>query len=107
MAKWHGVIGYGIPTETKPGVWKDEIVERTYRGDVVRNYNGRWTEKSDSTNDDFNVNSSISIVSDPFANQNFTQMRYIVFMGVKWKIIGAEIKRPRIIVNLGGVYNGK
>lgn len=107
MAKWYGIVGYGIPTETKPGVWKDEIIERTYSGDVVRNYNGRWTETSHSTNDDFTVNSSISIVADPFANQNFTQMRYIVFMGVKWKIIGVEIKRPRIIVTLGGVYNGK
>lgn len=106
MAKWHGVIGYGIPTEVKPGVWKDEIVERTYFGNVKKNY-GKWSETSISTNDDFTINNQISIISDPFANQNFTRMRYIVFMGVKWKIIGADIKRPRIIVNLGGVYNGK
>lgn len=106
MAKWHGVIGYGIPTEIKPGVWQDVIVERTYSGDVKRLY-GKWTETSNSTNDDFSTSNQISIISDPFAEQNFTQMRYIVFMGVKWKIIGADIKRPRIIVNLGGVYNGK
>lgn len=106
MAKWHGVIGYGIPTETRPGYWTDEIVERTYSGDIKRLY-GRWTETSNSTNDDFNTNNQISIISDPFAEQNFTQMRYIVFMGVKRKITGADVKRPRIIVSLGGVYNGK
>lgn len=106
MAKWYGIIGYGISTEVSPGVWQDEIVKRNYSGDVKRLY-GKWSEASNSTNDDFSTNNQISIISDPFAEQNFTQMRYIVFMGVKWKIISADIKRPRIIISLGGVYNGK
>ena len=37
MAKWYGVIGYAETVEIRPGVWKDQITERTYSGDLIRN----------------------------------------------------------------------
>ena len=105
MGKWYGVIGYSITTETAPGIWSNIDIEREYYGDVVRNSN-RWSQNSDSTNDDLNINNQISIVADPYAHQNFHSMKYVEFMGTRWRITNIEVKYPRLILTLGGVYNG-
>lgn len=105
MAKWHGVIGYSETVETAPGVWRPQITERTYTGDVIRG-NTRWTPSTTSTNDDLNVNCQISILADPFARHHFSSMKYIEFMGAKWKITSVEPQHPRLILSIGGVYNG-
>lgn len=105
MAKFYGKIGYTLPKETTPGVWEDSITERNYSGDIIKNIS-KWNASSDKVNDDINVNNQISIISDPFANQNFHSMRYIEFMGSLWKITNAEVQYPRILLSVGGVYNG-
>ena len=105
MAKYFGKIGYIVTEETSPGIWKPKTTEREYCGDVLRN-TSKWTTASDSTNDDLNFNNQISIVADPFAYQNFSSMKYIHYMGVKWKIKSVEPKYPRLILSIGGVYNG-
>lgn len=104
MAKWFGVIGYAKTVETSPGIWKEQITERQYYGEVNRNV--RRLQTADKLNDDIIVSNEISIVSDPFANENFHSMRYITFMGAKWKISSVEVKYPRLSLTLGGVYNG-
>lgn len=106
MGKWYGVVGYAKPVEVRPGIWKDEITERTYFGDVIRN-TSRWSASPDSTNDNLNINNMISIVADPFAYDNFHLMKYVEFMGAKWKISNVEAQRPRIILTVGGLYNGQ
>lgn len=101
MAKWFGVIGFATTEETKPGVWVEKITERNYYGDVTRNTSR--LQSSDQLNDSINVSNVISIVADPFANQNFHAMRYAEFMGAKWKITNVEVQRPRLLLTLGGV----
>lgn len=105
MAKFCGPIGYAIPVEVRPGVYKDRIEERRYYGDVVRNIQ-RLTASPESTNDDLNVNVQISIVADPFANNHAGFMKYVSFMGANWKITSVEPQPPRLILSVGGVYNG-
>jgi hypothetical protein len=104
MAKWFGVIGYATQVETVPGVWEEQIVERSYYGDLTRNT--RRLQTADQLNDNLNINNELSIVADPFANQNFHLMRYAEYMGTKWKITNVEVKFPRLILSLGGEYNG-
>lgn len=105
MAKWYGTVGYIETKETTPGVWKPEVTERKYFGDVLRN-SSRWTASTDSTNDDLNINNQISIVADPFAYRNFHMIKYVEFMGAKWKVTSVDVQRPRLILTIGGVYNG-
>lgn len=105
MAKWHGVIGYATQKQVSPGVWDDVIIEREYSGDVLRN-SSRWSTTSESTNDDLNVNVQLSIVADPFAYQNYHLVKYIEFMGVKTKVTSIEPSHPRMLLTIGGVYNG-
>ena len=104
MAKFYGKIGYAITEETKPGVYKEQITERQYYGDLVRNT--RRLQTSNQLNDNVNVANEISIVSDPFANENFHFMRYAMFMGTKWKVSNIDVQYPRLVLTLGEVYNG-
>lgn len=67
MPKFHGKIGYVIPTETSPGVWEEVIVEREYFGDVVKNTRG--LQSANQVNDNVTISNEISIVADPFANE--------------------------------------
>lgn len=106
MAKFYGSVGYAETVETSPGVWMDQITERKYSGDIERN-TSKWTTSSDSTNDDLNISNQISIIADPFAYQKFHSMKYIEFMGTRWKITSVEVKYPRLILTIGGVYNGQ
>ena len=104
MTKWCGIIGYAEQVETTPGVWSEQITERKYYGDVIRN--NRRLQSAGKLNDDINVGNEISIVADPFANNNFHSMRYVEFMGTKWKVTTVDVQYPRLILSLGGVYNG-
>lgn len=104
MAKFYGAIGYAKTVETMPGVWTEQITERDYYGDVIRN--SRRLQSSDKVNDDISINNQISIVADPYAINNFHSMRYVEFMGAKWKISDVEVQYPRLLLTLGGLYNG-
>lgn len=103
MAKFYGVIGYAETTETVPGVWEERITERNYYGDV-RKISKKW-QQGESLNDDLLVNNEISILADPYAFNNFQNIRYVVWMGTKWKVSRMDFNRPRITLTLGGVYN--
>ena len=103
MAKWYGKIGYAETKETKPGVWEEVIIERNYYGDLIRNT--RRLEPSSQVNDNINIANEISILADPFANENFYMMRYVTFMGAKWKVSNVQVQYPRLILTVGGLYN--
>lgn len=103
MAKFFGAIGFAETIEVKPGVYIDRITERNYYGELIRN-TSRWTTSQESINDDLNINNQISIIADPYAVNNFHAMKYIEFMGAKWKITNVEVSYPRLILSVGGVY---
>lgn len=104
MAKWFGVIGYAETVETAPGVWVEEITERSYCGDLIRN--ARRLESSGYLNDNVNISNEISILSDPYAVNHIYAMRYVEFLGTKWKVTNVDVQYPRLKLTLGGLYNG-
>lgn len=104
MAKFYGDIGFGHAVETVPGVWDDVVTSRKYRGDIIRNT--RQLENGASVNNNLTVGNSISIVADAYINNNLVAMRYIKWMGTLWLISNIEVQSPRLILRLGGVYNG-
>lgn len=105
MAKWYGKIGYAETVETEPGDYNEEIIEKSYFGEVIRN--ARTLQNSgNSTNHDVNISNQISIVADPYANNHIFAMRYVEFQGAKWKISNVDIQYPRLTLTVGGLYNG-
>lgn len=106
MAKFYGAIGYAetVEVETAPGRWDEQITERNYYGDVIRHT--RRFQSAEKSTDDITVDVQISIVADPYAVGHFYSIRYAEFMGAKWEVTSVEPQHPRLILTLGGVYNG-
>jgi hypothetical protein len=105
MARFYGEIGYaGETVETAPSVFEEQIVAFNYYGDVIQNT--RSLTEGTSVNDDISVGNSISIVADAYAREHMFAMRYIKWQGVLWKIEMVTEARPRLLLRLGGVYNG-
>ena len=104
MAKFHDKIGYAQTTETAPGVYEEAITERDYYGDIVQNR--RLLRAGDQVNPDISLGNSISIVADAYAREHFFAIRYAEWSGVRWTVQDVEVQPPRLILHLGGVYNG-
>ena len=105
MARFCGIVGYSETVESSPGVWTEKIVEKKQVGDVLSNAR-RW-ERGENLNDNLNLNNSISIIADSFAYQNAYAIKYVKWAGASWSVTNVEIKRPRLILTIGGVYNGE
>ena len=103
MPKCSGVIGYALAGETQPGVWTEGITEKKYIGEIVKD-NRRIVDQGE-INGSINISNNISIISNRFMLDNMAYMRYLTFNNSKWKISSVEIKPPRIIITLGGLYN--
>lgn len=106
--KFSGKIGFWLKDkETKPGVYNPEIVEKPYVGDVLRNYR-RFQPGENQQNENLVVNNRISIISDLFMQKNWGSIKYVLWNGIKWKTTSIDVgSPPRVIIDLGGVYNGK
>ena len=104
MARFSGKVGYIETVKTGPGKWEPVVTERRYRGDVTRAV--RKLENGQDINDDIVINNEISIVADPYAQTHFFAIRYVEWQGIKWKVSNVEVLYPRLILTLGGMYNG-
>lgn len=103
MAKYCGYVGYATESETATDVWTETITERKVYGDVLRNY--RKMQHGSDPNPSIDVSNEFSIIADAYARDHFFSMRYITWMGAKWKITSAEPRYPRIIIQVGGLWN--
>lgn len=104
MAKFYGKVGFATETNKGKGVWVDEITESPYYGDVIRN--SRQLTDGDKLNDDRTVGNTISIMADEHANQHFFAIKYVEWAGTRWSVVDIEVRSPRLLLRLGGVYNG-
>lgn len=104
MAKFYGMIGFMKPVEGDMSVWTEDTIEKPYYGDTIR-VSVQYSS-ADKLHDDVRLNNEISIIADDFAIQNAHLIRYVVYMGAKWAVTAIKPERPRIILSIGGVYNG-
>lgn len=104
--KWFGKVGFNttVPMEDDSDITIHNVVERPYYGEETR-LNSQW-KTSGHKNDDKDINTEISIVSDPFARDHFMDIIYIEFMGEKWDVSTVTVQYPRLILSIGGIYNG-
>lgn len=104
MPKYFGKVGFAESVETAPGIWEDRIVERSLYGDVVRDL--RRLQNHTKLNDDITITNSFSIVADKYAYANFHKIRYLEYMGTKWKVESVDASTPpRLTLDVGAVYN--
>jgi len=106
MARFYGEVGYGVSVEDPPnsGVHVDKITKYSYYGDIVRNT--QTLDDSATISANITVTNSISIVADEYATEHFFNIKYVRWEGVLWTVKSVEVRSPRLILNLGSVYNG-
>lgn len=104
MNRWFGKIGFADTVETAPSVWSEVITERSYYGDILRN--GRRLQSDQQVNSNVTITNQISIVADAYINDHFYNMRWIEFMGAKWKVSEVDASQPpRLVLTLGELWN--
>lgn len=103
--KYCGNVGFAVTQEIEAGsgVWQEVVTPRKYFGDVFRV--SRKLQAADKVNDDVDIANEISIVADAFATSNFHAIRYVEWMGSKWKVHNITVEPPRLTLSIGGLYN--
>ena len=104
MSKFYGTVGFVKTEETTPGVWTQNVTRREYVGDLQR-FIQRY-DTGNKVNSDVSLNNQVSIVSDPYAIENFQYIKFIEFLGTAWKVTSIDINYPRMLLSLGEVYKG-
>ena len=101
MNRWCGKIGFAEQVETAQSVWTDQITERTYRGDILRNTR-RLQDSQEKIGYNISISNQISVIGDAYIRDHFVGMRWIEFMGAKWKAAEVDASQPpRLIITLG------
>lgn len=105
MARFYGAVGYITEVETAVDVFENKPIEKMYKGELVRNSSS--LENGVDINDDVRISNRISIVADSYANNHMHDIRYVKWRGTSWKVTTVDVEPPRLILTLGGVYNGE
>lgn len=105
MARFHGKVGFVIYVDNQEtGIAGEQVVEKTFFGKVIE-HSRRW-QTSDMVTDDLQLGNQIAITANDFVYKYASAICYCEWMGGLWKVTGIRVKRPEIILTLGGVYNG-
>ena len=103
--RFFGKVGYATEGERQNGVWVGKITEKELFGDVIENSQS-LVDGSD-LNPDMTFSNSISVVADDYAREHFTAIRYVEWAGVLVSVTNVKVQYPRLLLRLGGVYNGE
>lgn len=103
--KFYGNIGFMVTEDEGGGVWREKIREKTYSGDVLRLQKSK--DSGEHIIDGLRLNSQFSILMDPWFQEHFGSIRYIVYMGTKWTAETVDPSNyPRVLITPGGIYHG-
>jgi hypothetical protein len=104
--RYFGKVGFGKDVEDPPdsGKWRKLLTERSYSGEVIAST--VRTGPGDVVGAEISLDHRIAIVADPFAIENPNTIVYVGWDGALWTVTSVEIRRPRLILSLGGVYHG-
>lgn len=105
MDKFYGPVGYVKTFENEDGIWDESQTEKEYYGDILKH--SRRLESTANRTDNINISNQISIIADPYMLENYCHIKYVVWNGIPWKALDVQVQYPRLILTLGGVYNGE
>lgn len=100
--KWYGNIAFSNQVETEPDVFEERLIKKKFMGDFisVRKSN----DMSSSINVDLSVSNQLSVLMDPFLQNNFHNIVYVEFNGGKWTVSSVELKERRLLLSFGKLY---
>jgi hypothetical protein len=104
LARFAGLVGYATQVEEAPGVWSPDETSKMMKGDIIRQ--SSTSQDNGKVNSDISLNHRVSLLGDAYAFNSYYAIKWIQIDGRKWEVTSVEIKRPRIIVTVGGLWNG-
>ena len=105
MSKWAGKIGFGITEEVEPGIFVDHVVEKSYRGEIMRST--QQNQSSNDINDNLRLSNKLKIIAEPFIQVNLSRIKYVTWFGARWKVTSVTPEYPHLTLEIGDVYNGE
>ena len=105
MAKFCGYIGFIKNATLRPGVIRNVAIEKLYRGEI-RGMSYQW-ESNGRVNDDVDLDNTLSIVADSYITENLYAIRYVKIKDTAWRVTRIKEQYPRLILTIGGIYNGE
>lgn len=108
MARAAVLIGFEFPGDLNHETGEYEsggIEEHKFGADLTRlNNNVQTGNKLES---DLKLDMAFQVIASKWLYSNFQWIRYIKFNGAYWTITNVQVQRPRLILQAGGIYNGK
>lgn len=106
MGRFAGKVGFvNGEGHLVKGVWQKGISERPYKGEYLNQT--QTIVGDDKVNNDISFSERISIVADSFAIENYEFVKYVEKKpGLVVEVTSVTDARPRLVLTLGGVYNG-
>jgi hypothetical protein len=104
MSKFAGLVGYVTQEESAPGVWTQVDKTSKMKGDIIRQSSS--SQNGDKINSDVALSHRVSLLGDSYAFNNYFAIKWIQIDGRKWQVTSVELQRPRIILTVGGLWNG-
>ena len=104
--RFAGKIGFvrTVQDENDDSIWTTETTEKLVYGDILRDT--RNNDKSSYLNDNFTISNQFSIVADDYTYHNLQYIKYVNYLGVKWRVTSVDaLPRPRLVLSVNGVYN--
>lgn len=104
--KFSGKVGFYFgQRQTKAGVYRPIVEEKVYTGDVYQ-HNRTFQKEESHQNDNLSLSNRISILSDLYVQNNWNAIRYVIWKGTRWTVTSINVEFPRIVLQIGGVYDG-
>jgi hypothetical protein len=100
--KWYGEIAYSMQVETEPHVWEEQVVKKPAMGDLLEF--SKNNDQSSNINTDISLSNQLSIVMDPFLQNNFQNILYVTICGSKWTVSSVKVRYPRLLLSFGKLY---
>lgn len=104
MTKYSGLVGYVTQEQTSPGIWSSVEHPKKMKGDILRQTSS--TQNDDKVNSDVTLSHRVSLIGDYHAFDYYFNIKWVELYGRKWEVSSVEIQRPRLILTLGGPWNG-
>lgn len=102
--RYSGKIGFTAQVEKAPGVWDDQITEVDYVGDVQQRT--ETFSQGDNVLPRYSATTSVSVLSDGVPKENYSDIAYVTYAGVRWTVSSVVVQWPRLVLYIGEEYNG-
>lgn len=98
-----GEVGFADTVETSPGIFEEQITPRRYRGTVTTDAHRLTVD--DTVNGQIKTGAIISVLADKELLTRAFDVRWVMYLGVKWKPSYVDIRHPRVVFTLGDRFS--